>query len=167
MRLSNQAFIKIERLYNNHPNEIDAVYRMARSVFDKAEQETNIEIQKKYYYNGFEYAKKALKIAPENGYANFWYAAFIGKIGELEGNKQKILNSYEVEKYGMKAIELEPEYDACHHLMGRWHFELADLSWVERSIANLVYDSPPRGSYDIAISFFKNAIQIDSRLGIR
>ena len=34
-----------------HPNDIDVIYRMARSIFDKAEQETNIEIQKKYYYN--------------------------------------------------------------------------------------------------------------------
>ena len=97
-----------------------------------------------------------------NGYANFWYAAYIGKIGLLEGTKQKILNSYEVKKYGMKAIALEPDYEHCYHLMGRWHYELAELSWLERSIASLVYATPPKGSYKTALKLFKHAIRINS-----
>ena len=58
----------------------------------------------------------------------------------------------------MRAIELDPSYDGTYHVMGRWHFNLADLSWVERTIADLVYATPPEGSFRDAAEYFQKAI---------
>ena len=102
--------------------------------------------------------KKALEIAPSLAKANHWYAVIIGKKGVLEGTKQKIINSYEVEKYCLRAIELDPYYDGSHHVMGRWHYNVADLSWIERNIASLVYATPPEGTFGEAAEYFKSAI---------
>ena len=41
--------------------------------------------------------------------------------------------------------------------MGRWHYNVADLSWFERTIASAVYATPPKGSFDEAIDYFKKA----------
>ena len=151
----------IKKLYREDSENIEIIFRLARSVFLIAEEEKNQSKQADIYYKGFEYAKKALRMNSDNGYANFWYAAYIGKIGLLEGTKQKILNSYKVKEYGMKAIKLVPEYEHCHHLMGRWNYELAELTWIEKSIASLVYATPPKGSYKKAIKLFKKAIEIN------
>ena len=151
----------LNELYNEDKNNIDIVYRLARSIFLIAEEENNLNRQSDIYYKGFNYAKKALSMNNNNGYANFWYAAYIGKIGLLEGTEQKILNSYEVKQYGMRAIDLVPDYEHSYHLMGRWHYELADLTWFERSIASLVYTTPPEGSYEKAVEFFRKAIEIN------
>ena len=157
----NESARIITDLYNKDQGNIDIVFRLARSIFLIGEEEENESRQADIYYKGFEYAKEALSINSNNGYANFWYAAYIGKIGLLEGTKQKILNSYKVKEYGMKAIKLVPEYEHCHHLMGRWHYELAELSWFETSIASLIYATPPKGSYKNAVELFKKAIEIN------
>jgi len=133
---------------------------MARSIFLKAQNEKNKKKKMQYYYRGLKQAEEALRVDPNNGYANFWYAAYIGRIGELEGNKQAILNSHEVKKYALIAIDLEPNYDSAYHMMGRWHYELANLNNFEKKIAAIVYAKLPEGSYLEAISFFKSAIQI-------
>ena len=157
----NQSAKIIKKLYKENNNDIEIVFRLARSIFLIAEETIDQKKQAEIYYKGFKYAKKALKMDSANGYANFWYAAYIGKIGLLEGTKQKILNSYKVQEYGMKAIELAPEYEHCYHLMGRWHYELAELTWFERSIASIVYATPPKGSYKQALHLFKKAININ------
>ena len=157
----NQTSAILIKLYDKHENNIEIVYRLARSIFVIAEEEPDINRQADIYYKGFEYAKKSLNIDSKNGYANFWYAAYIGKIGLLEGTEQKIINSYKVREFGMKAIELVPDYEHSYHLMGRWHYELAELTWFERSIASLVYSSPPTGSYEKAAKLFKKAIEIN------
>ena len=41
--------------------------------------------------------------------------------------------------------------------MGRWHYNVADLSWLETAIASAVYATPPTGSFDEAIDYFKKA----------
>ena len=148
-------------LYLEDTNNIDVVYRLARSIFLLGEEESNPNRQADIYYRGFNYAKKALSINVDNGHANFWYAAYIGKIGLLEGTEQKILNSYEVKQYGMRAINLIPDYEHSYHLMGRWHYELAELTWFERSIASLIYATPPKGSYEKAVELFQKAIEIN------
>ena len=76
----------------------------------------------------------------------------------MEGTEQKIINSYEVKEYAEKAIKLDPSYDGTYHLMGRWHYNVADLSWIERSIASWVYKTPPDGSFKEAVDFFKKSI---------
>ena len=156
-----ESFLQIKNIYNQNSNNPNVVFRMARSIFLKAMIEKNKNKKIKFYYEGFEYAKKALKLDNDNGYINFWYAAYLGRIGEIEGPKQAILNSYEVKKYGMKAIELSPEFDSPYHMMGRWHYELANLNQLERLVASIVYETLPKGSYDEAIDLFNYAIKIN------
>ena len=43
--------------------------------------------------------------------------------------------------------------------MGRWHYELANLSWIEKKIASWVYETPPDGGFQDAIYFFNKAIE--------
>ena len=156
----NKSFSTIKRIYKDNDNNADVVSRLARSIFLKAMLEQNYKKKKQYYYRGFKEAKKALSLDPNNGYANFWYAAYLGQIGQLEGAKQAILNSYEVKKYALLSIDLEPNYDSPYHMMGRWHYELASLSEFERKAAAIVYAKLPDASYSSAISFFNKAIEL-------
>ena len=47
--------------------------------------------------------------------------------------------------------------------MGRWHYNVAELTWYERGIASLVYATPPQGSYDEAITYFKKAMEANPK----
>ena len=154
-----QELIELDKAINSYPNNIDLLWRLSRVHFEIADQSDKEEVHRKHFYPGLDYAKQALKINQNSAKANHWYAVLIGKIGLLEGTEQKIKNSYEVKKYALKAINLDPNYDGTYHVMGRWHYEIASLSWFERKIAALVYAIPPDGSYEEAVYFFKKAIE--------
>ena len=141
--------------------DLGILWRLARGYFDLADQTNNKDEKIKYIDQGLPYAKKALNLSPNSSKANHWYAVLIGQKGVLEGTKQKILNSYDVQKYCLKAIEIDPSYDGSLHVMGRWHYNVADLSWLERKIATVVYATPPEGSFDEAINYFKKAMHVN------
>ncbi len=153
---------KAEEWLKTSPDDVGVLWRLARAHFDVADQTDDIAIHKEHFYPGLEVAKKALELDPNSAKANHWYAVLIGKIGLLEGTEQKIINSYDVEKYALRAIELDPTYDGTYHVMGRWHFNVADLSWFERTIADLVYATPPKGSFKQAADFFQKAIDANA-----
>ena len=139
---------------------IEVVWRLARAHFDFADNSEDEEVISDNYYKGLEFAKQALELDDNHAEPHKWYGILIGKVGELEGTKQKILNSYEVKDHTMKAIELDPTDDGNFHVMGRWHYTLADLSWVERKIAGLIYAKPPQASFEEAAEYFKKAIAL-------
>ena len=149
---------QLSRGLESYSDNVEILWRIARAHFDIADQTKDEDDDKEHFYPGFEAAKKALELNPNSARANHWYAVLIGKIGLLEGTEQKIINSYEVQKYGLQSIELDPNYDGTYHVMGRWHYELASLSWFERTIAEWVYETPPEGSFDHAADFYRKAI---------
>ena len=151
---------ELDKLLINDKDNVEILWRIAQAHFDIADQSEDKDVQKKHFYSGFKSAEKAVKIDPNNARANHWYATLIGKIGMLEGNKQKIKNSYKVKEYALKSLEIDPNYDGSNHLLGRWHYEIASLSWPERKIASLIYSKPPNGSFERAISYFKKAAKL-------
>jgi tetratricopeptide (TPR) repeat protein len=153
---------KLKEAESVDPDDPEVLWKIARAYFDFADQKPDdIEVQKKNIYPGFEYAKRCVEIAPDVAGGHQYYAILIGRIGEVEGTKQKIENSYAVREHTMKAIELDPGNAANYHVMGRWHFALADLSWVERQIASLIYATPPEAYFEESVRFFSKAHEIE------
>lgn len=157
-----EALALLQQNEAGYENDADFLWRMARAYFAIGDQnQDNEEIQKENYYPGFEKAQKCVAIAPNLAGGHQYYAILVGKIGELEGTKQKIKNSYEVKEHALKAIELDPENDSNYHVMGRWHFTLSELSWVEKKVAEMIYSKLPEASFAEAAEFFSQAHTIN------
>ncbi|MFC1483685.1 hypothetical protein ACFL6Q_01390 [Candidatus Neomarinimicrobiota bacterium] len=156
------AYVLLEPLAADHGDNVDYLWRIARHHFNESDNTTDEAVIERELYQGFEFAKQALAADSMNSYANGYYGILIGRVGEIEGTKQKILNSYDVAKYTERAIELNPTYDSWQHVMGRWHYTLADLSWFERTIASIVYADPPEATFEEAEVFFMKAAELAS-----
>jgi tetratricopeptide (TPR) repeat protein len=138
----------------------EVIWRLARVHWAFSDNSEDEAVISKNVYAGIGYAKTALEMKDDRAESHKWYGILIGRVGELEGSKQKILNSYEVKKHTLKAIELDPTDDGNYHVMGRWNFALSDLSWVEQKIAGLIYAKLPEASFEDAVKYFKQASSI-------
>lgn len=67
----------------------------------------------------------------------------------------------EAREAAVKALELEPDNDLAHHLMGRWHFEMAQIPFVVRQLVRLVYGaSLAPGTFADALTEFGTAVEL-------
>jgi len=71
--------------------------------------------------------------------------------------QKKISNAYIVQDHFKKACELNPADATSRHLMGRWCWAFAELSYMEKKVAGLVFGTPPESSYDEALDNFVRA----------
>lgn len=141
---------------------VEVLWRISRGYFDFADRKPNdVEYKKQYIYKGREFAEKALAVDETSAGAHKWYAIHHGQIGEAEGTEQKIKNSYGMRDHTLLAIKYDPEDAGNYHVMGRWNYALADLSWIERQVASMIYATPPAASFEEALEFFKKANQLD------
>ncbi len=155
------AYALLAPLEADYGSDVRYLWRMARHHFDNSDNTTDEAVIEQELYAGFGFAEQALAADSSSADANGYYGILIGRVGEIEGTKQKILNSYDVEKYTLRAIEMDPEYDGWQHVMGRWHYTLADLSWFERTIASIIYAKPPKASFEEAEQYFIHAGELD------
>lgn len=65
----------------------------------------------------------------------------MGVHGELLPITEKIKNGYRFKEHVMKALEIDPNDADLHHLLGRFNYEVANLSWVEKKVYILQFNS--------------------------
>ena len=58
------------------------------------------------------------------------------------------------------ALKLDPENQVAHTIYGTWHREVADVSWIERKLANIFLGSMPDGSFERSVFHLRKAIDI-------
>ncbi len=110
-----------------------------------------------------ECSRKAVDLSPKLSDSHLALALSLGKITEFLGNKEKLEASREIKTSAETALKLNPKSDYAHHMLGRWHQEIADIGGPTRLFAKVVYGGIPKGSYQNALDHFEKARQINSK----
>ena len=110
-----------------------------------------------------QYSRQAVAANPNDSDSHLAVALSLGKLTEFYGNKQKLQASREMKTQADKALALNSKSDYAHHLLGRWHQEMAGIGGATRLLAKVVYGGVPKGSYSEALNHFDKARKINSR----
>ncbi|MFD2886015.1 tetratricopeptide repeat protein [Chitinophaga cymbidii] len=111
---------------------------------------------KQEYFNEAKiFAYEALKVEPENAVANYAMAVALNHIALISGAKEKVAAFKEVKKYADLALKFNPEYGEVYHLLGRWNYELSNLSTLEKAAAKVLFGGVPPGSIEAAIADYE------------
>ncbi|KAM3593360.1 uncharacterized protein V6R79_011063 [Siganus canaliculatus] len=143
-------------------DEAEFLWRLARASRDLSLlPNMEAERKKQLVYEAFEYAKKALEKDEKSFAAHKWYAVCLSDVGDYEGVKVKIGNSYIIREHLEKAIEFNPRDATSLYILGVWCFSFAELPWYQRKVAAVIFSSPPTSTYEEALEFFLKAEEVD------
>ncbi|XP_078000899.1 regulator of microtubule dynamics protein 1-like [Glandiceps talaboti] len=143
--------------FSQYSNNTAILWRLGRScmlVSDIEGAKGNVEKRKELLNTGKDHAFAALSIDDDCAEAHKWYALCLGSAGEYEPMNQKIKNGFIFKDHIEKAIKLRPKEASLKHFMGRWCYEVAQLSWLERKAAAALYSTPPTSTVDEALEYF-------------
>lgn len=139
------------------PSSVHLTWRMARSAFKvaaAAEVNKDKNRQKQFLLEAEDWARKALTLDPQNAESHIWLATICGKLCDFLSAKERIIKGKEVQVHLEEAIQLKPDDFITFYTYGRWCYEIASLSWVERKIAAVIFDAPPESSFQDALDKF-------------
>jgi len=106
------------------------------------------------------YARRAVELAPENAVNVLSLAICYGKMGIYGDTRAKIGYSRLVKIEAERAAALDPNYDWAQHVLGRWHYEVADLGVAKRFFVRLIYGGLPAASFEEAIRRLERAVAL-------
>lgn len=158
-RQSDAALKTFQEAEKLAPGNAQVLWRIAREYYDKGNV-ADEEKKENLYENSLTYARKAVEADPQSADAHLWVAIAAGKVALQRGGKEKVEMSREVKEEAMRAVELDPNNDSAYHVLARWHFEVATLSWVLKTAAKVVYGGMPEASLEESVRYFQKAVEI-------
>lgn len=99
--------------------------------------------QKDYFNRGIDLAERALEVDSTDAQSHFAMAVAMGRKALISGARDRVAASRAIKKHADKALEYNENHAGAWHVLGRWHFKVANLSWVERAAANTLFGGIP------------------------
>lgn len=115
-----------------------------------------------YYNNAQTYARQAYTADSNATDANYAMALAAAKLTETAvENKQIVAYVRDTKLYIDKALAINPAHAKANYLLGKWHFEMVNLSIVKKAAVKVIYGGLPKGSIDSAIFYLEKCRQLD------
>lgn len=107
----------------------------------------------------YQIAQRSVRQQPTSALEHLWLANSAGRLAQTKPSREKLELSKIVKSEAENAVRLDPNLAAAHMTLGAWHFYVADLSWIEKSLAKVLYGKLPDASYAEAVKQLTLALQ--------
>ncbi|CAK0770004.1 hypothetical protein CVIRNUC_003724 [Coccomyxa viridis] len=109
-----------------------------------------------------EYAKQAMVLAPNKALPHVAACISMGRLAVFSDNKTKVRLAKEARELAVVAMQKEPQDDLAQHLMGRWHWEMAQLSGIARALVRIIFGTElPTGTHAEALQHYRRASELN------
>jgi hypothetical protein len=160
------AFLKFKEALKLQPTNLHALAQAAEICSNIGNRETNNKTRDDYFSVALIYAKTAYKLYPETDVANVAMAIALGRIILLKSGKEKIVAVKELKMYAEKAIVANSNNFRAWHILGKWHYEVSNLSAFERGAAKLFFGALPASSFATSIACYEKAKALSNNFSL-
>ncbi|HTM09125.1 MAG TPA: tetratricopeptide repeat protein [Verrucomicrobiae bacterium] len=165
-----EALQALSRVLQLDPENFEATAKSSRGYIDLGDMipETDPatrEQKLKEYRTAEEYARKAVKLDPQNTWGHFYVAASLGKIASLSSVSKQIDLAGEIRAEIEKSLEDDPQNGFAYHVYGIWHRKMAEVGHTSRMLAStFLWRSVPKGDLNTSVEYFKKAIALNPKV---
>jgi len=118
------------------------------------------ENQEAQYDKAIEHGRKAIEADPKSSDAHAWLAAALGKKALYAEAKKGVQMSKEIKEEAEKAIALDPKNFIPYIVLGIWNREIANLGFLERAGAKILYGGLPPASNEDSVKMLEKALAL-------
>jgi tetratricopeptide (TPR) repeat protein len=151
-----EALVLYLRADEAQPGDAEILHRLAKQYAQlMTEQSANA---RELGAKALDAATRAVQADPRNARAHLALAIVYGKVSYLKPAKQRMQDSRAILAEAEKAVALDPRNDLAWHVLGRWHYEVANLTGPVRFVAETLYGRLPPASNEKALACFQRAV---------
>jgi tetratricopeptide (TPR) repeat protein len=150
------AYEDVLREQNANP---DVLWRLARAYVCMGEV-AEAQRREELFRTAELYARRCIAADSTCSEGHSWLAGSLGYLAYYGGKGEQIRLSHEVLREANRAIELNGNNDAAYSIKGSLYRALANVGWVQKELAAILYGRVPTGSFDEAEAALKRAIEL-------
>lgn len=142
------------------PDNYEATWKLGRTLLDQGTLLKDRDAQKPVFIEAEQLIRHAVQLNPKDSKGHLYLSMAVGNLALFEGGKKKVELSKEIKTEADKAVELNPKEDLALHVIGVWNREMAELNWMLRKFAEVLYGSFPPASLETAEADLKQAAKL-------
>ncbi len=152
-----RVYLQLER---EGRKDAELLYRIAREYSELIPDAANNDEKQRFGETALGYAKQAVAADGKSASAYLCLSICYGRLAFFQDSRTKLEFSRQVQANAETALKLDPTLDYADYVLGAWNYEIANLNFVLRGLANLIYGGLPDASNEKAVEYLRKAIAL-------
>lgn len=156
------ALTKYKQLLELAPANMRGLVKAAELNVSLSNRQTDKNSRRLYIETAYSFAKRAIVADSNQADANYAMAMAAGKLTDIETENKKIVAYVkDVKNYADKALLINPNHAKANYTLGKWHYEMANLSGIKKVAVKLFYGGLPEGNLESAIQYMEKCKNLE------
>ncbi|MES2003297.1 MAG: hypothetical protein V4450_02155 [Bacteroidota bacterium] len=157
-----EALEKYKLVLLQNPTQLKALVKGAELSISLGSRQPDKNSKRLYYETALAYANRAYQSDSTQADAAYAMAMASGKMTDVESENKKIVAYVkETKRYVDKALSLNPNHAKANYTLGKWHYEMANLSGIKKIAVKLFYGGLPEGTLEQAIQYMEKCKSLE------
>lgn len=150
------ALAKYKQVLLTDPNQLKSLVKCTELNVMLGNLAADKNTKRLYYESALAFANRAFQSDSSQADACYALAMASGKMTDVETENKKIVGYVrDVNYYSEKALAINPNHAKANYTMGKWQYEMANLSGIKKIAVKLFYGGLPEGTLDKAIVYME------------
>lgn len=158
---SEQALTLFRDADAQKPENAFILQKIAKQYSDLVPSRKTDDAKREYATRALDYAQRSFKLEPTNAVYALSLAICHGHLASVSDARAKAEYSRLIKQESERSLALDPNYAWAHHVLGRWHLEVAELSGVALFFVKIFYGGLPPASREEAVSHLQRATELE------
>lgn len=157
-----EALEKYKQVLLQNPVQLKALVKVAELNVSLGNRQTDKNSKRLYYETALSFANRAFMADSSQADASYAMSMASGKMTDVETENRKIVAYVkDVKKYADRALSINPNHARANYTLGKWHYEMANLSGIKKIAVKLFYGGLPEGNLDDAIRYMEKCKSLE------
>lgn len=155
-----KALACYQQAYRLSPRQLDVLYACSELCSRIGNREKATSSRDRYYASALSYARQAFQLYPESDVACLAMSIAMGRIALTKSGKEKITTVKDIRNYAEKALAFNPANYKAWHVLGKWHYEVSNLNFMEKAAVRLFFGGLPESSFEASVRAYETAARL-------
>jgi tetratricopeptide (TPR) repeat protein len=144
------------------PSEPEAYWRASRLYSHRAGRSDNKALKEIYAVKANSLAGHSLMLNPGVVEARLALIISFAMLSEAASSpKEKLKNAFRIREEAEALLKMDSSFSPTYYVLGKWHYELSRLNWLERTACDLLFGGMPEGvSIEKSLHYFSKAVTL-------
>lgn len=150
------ALEKYKQVLLLNPTQFKSLVKSAELNVSLGNRQPDKNNKRLYYETALSFANRAFQSDSTHADASYSVAMAAGKMTDVETENKKIVAYVkDVKRYADRALLINPNHAKANYTLGKWHYEMANLSGIKKAAVKLFYGGLPEGTLEKAIQYME------------
>lgn len=161
-----EALHQFKEILKIQPVNLYALCKCSELCSRIAGRETTTKSKDSYNEAAIIYGKTALRLYPNSDEANVAVAIAVGRTLLKKSGKEKVSIVKEIKQYADMALKINPNNFKAWHVLGKWNYEIYNLSGIERTLVKVFYGGLPEATLNDCIAAYEKAKSLNPKFAL-